>query len=118
MSGGGGGCGGRGRGGGDEGGGGVGCGGGGGCGGVSGGGGGVDGGGGGGVGGCGGSRRCHHGSFTCNPFQNHNQFYSSLRYPVSQTTVELVKSFFANDIAKHAELYMNAANIPGETLEV
>jgi hypothetical protein len=32
---------------------------------------------------------------------------------VSQKTVELVKSFFSNDIAKHAELYMNAANLAG-----
>ena len=35
------------------------------------------------------------------------------RYPVSQRTVELVKTFFSNDIMKHADLYMSAANIPG-----
>ncbi len=37
---------------------------------------------------------------------------------MSQSTVELVKGFFANDIAKHAELYMNSANIPGEKQDV
>jgi predicted O-linked N-acetylglucosamine transferase (SPINDLY family) len=40
------------------------------------------------------------------------QPFQAETYPVSQKTVELVKNFFSNDIAKHAELYMNAANIP------